>query len=807
SKLKSVLRGLGYTVSSSDVVFVLPGSVMHMSAARKNRFVGPMELAAHVARFGLDTSVKTGEVPEGDVLKVHAFLARVAEHKVCTRADCTEPLQKRVAAKPRVTASSDPDREMLDGAANSASSKPAQKQGGGADDVANEHQPSLVVDDGDQDNDDSHGPSPAKKPKTAVMTDFFVKVSDDAAPSLAAAAKPPADRPLPVEHQPLANPPDISWRGMRLSMTKSGWKIRNGTDFFAFMYINPCAAHLSKKDVLKLCKEGVHYFTDEKDVKRYAARHLGWTGEKVVSTPPSDRAASRKRSDCTKAPPAAVRIQPARGASKRGRDGRDERSSRQPPAKRRASAGRPKSDRADRNRSASSQSSACASVGSDSGFSVHSVLVGEASVRDKLDFCQMSLHPSYKKSLLTKSAALSNLSQNEDRIMEFMSSSIRTEVQSPGFLYIFGGPGTGKVRSFDNFAFDPSRPPDMFVSFLSCSQTTAVTGCVTEAKKWAGDNNYDTPHICFVNVGSLMTSSGNGLHEAMLNKIVASLEIDQKANQKMVEKQLHRKTLILVLDEIDMMFKKSHGARSWFSTLISWADDKKMRFSMIGISNCVNDDNANLVRELAGLSNDLHSPQEHRELAFSAYTEEDILAILQARVGTRIIDLKALQLISRRVAASSGDVRRALEIVQVAPHDAGHPGGMPMRHADVISGLPQAAKVVLCIAASLSKAWGEGAVIGISTLKKYCVEATHHSIMDEVSIGHVQNLVEMLTDAGLLVAASSGQYDQFDSNAKLRLGVQMDDVEIALEQSLLSQEGFYRSLYNFVQKEYPDGPR
>ena len=133
--------------------------------------------------------------------------------------------------------------------------------------------------------------------------------------------------------------------------------------------------------------------------------------------------------------------------------------------------------------------------------------------------------------------------------------------------------------------------------------------------------------------------------------------------------------------------------------------------------------------------------------------------------------------------------------------------GMPQRHADIISGLPQAAKVVLCIAVSLSKAWGAEAVIGISTLKKYCVEATHHSIMDEVSIGHVQNLVEMLTDAGLLVAASSGQYNQFDNGAKLKLGVQFDDVEIALEQSLLSQEGFYQSLYNFVQREYPNGPR
>ena len=58
----------------------------------------------------------------------------------------------------------------------------------------------------------------------------------------------------------------------------------------------------------------------------------------------------------------------------------------------------------------------------------------------------MSLHPSYRKSNLTKSAELS-LIQNVEYIMEFMSNSIRTEVQSPGFLYVCGGPGTGKVRS------------------------------------------------------------------------------------------------------------------------------------------------------------------------------------------------------------------------------------------------------------------------------------------------------------------------------------------------------------------------
>jgi len=102
---------------------------------------------------------------------------------------------------------------------------------------------------------------------------------------------------------------------------------------------------------------------------------------------------------------------------------------------------------------------------------------------------------------------------------------------------------------------------------------------------------------------------------------------------------------------------------------------------------------------------------------------------------------------------------------------------MPMRHNDVIAGLPQAPKVVLCIAVSLSQVWGPTAEISISTLKKYCIEATHHAIMDELGVGHISFLVEMLIDLGLLVAGNRGQFDPHDCDTKLMIGVQLDDVE------------------------------
>ena len=126
---------------------------------------------------------------------------------------------------------------------------------------------------------------------------------------------------------------------------------------------------------------------------------------------------------------------------------------------------------------------------------------------------------------------------------------------------------------------------------------------------------------------------------------------------------------------------------------------------------------------------------------------------------------------------------------------------MPMRHYDVIAGLPSAAKVVLCIAVSLCQVWGPTAEISVSTLKRYCVEATHHAVMDELGIGHVFDLVEMLMDLRLLVAGNSGQFNPRDVNSKIMIGVQLDDVEIALEQSLLGKGGFYESLVDYIKRE------
>jgi len=385
-----------------------------------------------------------------------------------------------------------------------------------------------------------------------------------------------------------------------------------------------------------------------------------------------------------------------------------------------------------------------------------------------------------------------------------------------------------------------------------------VASCAEEMTKWAKTNGCEKPLFCSVNMAASQTSSNSksGIMRTMLKKIATGLSIANDDPLQKFEKLMMKRVVVLIVDEIDMLFKQHGGiGETWFKTLVSWAEDKEMRFSMIGISNCVNDVNSSRVRELGHVSaiiplydilrrrriqNKHHCilsclpRQSPPELVFPTYKEDDIIAILEQRLGKHVVDHKALQLISRRVAASSGDARRALEITsnavgkcldllkpeeldtEVKYNDERMPlvklphmmrairEAMPMRHADVISGLPQAAKVILCIAVSLGQAWGPTAEISISTLKKYCVEATRHAVMDELGPGHVITLVDMLIDSGLLVTDNnSHHFNANDANPKLKIGVQLDDVEIALEESLLKEGGFYRSLVDYVKRECP----
>ena len=59
-------------------------------------------------------------------------------------------------------------------------------------------------------------------------------------------------------------------------------------------------------------------------------------------------------------------------------------------------------------------------------------------------------------------------------------------------------------------------------------------------------------------------------------------------------------------------------------------------------------------------------------------------------------------------------------------------------------------------------------------------------------------------DSGLLTADHDGFYfNANDPSSRLHLGVQLEDVEIALEKTLLGESSFYRGLVDYVKRECP----
>ncbi len=404
---------------------------------------------------------------------------------------------------------------------------------------------------------------------------------------------------IDVEHYPQAASPNMPWNELWHQMRKSGWKYSSGNELVAFFWIHPSVASMKKSDMVRHCVEGIHYFSSEDDVRRYATKHLGWLGGGT----------SYELS------PASSELSMVARVKKRNQENTLKSEASPPKRVRASSEQRSNADESPLQKSRSSppnkngcEESTCLSENEGKAPPDY-----QPTVRDKLESCQMVLHPNFKKHHLSKSSALSGVSSMEADIKDFMIKSIETGLTvdgmispSPGFMYVCGGPGTGKVSTLLCILLLSSHNGALPFSYLFCStQTTAVTSCADEMKKWAKHSGYDKPSFCFINMASSHTvpNDKGGITRALLKKLASVIQIDNDADISVFEKFFKKRVVVMVLDEIDMLFKQHGGiGETCLRTLIGWAESAELKFSLIGISNCVNDSNATRVRELGHVS-------------------------------------------------------------------------------------------------------------------------------------------------------------------------------------------------------------
>lgn len=385
--------------------------------------------------------------------------------------------------------------------------------------------------------------------------------------------------------------PHLSWHCLWAELRKDGWKYCSGNQLVAWYWIRPDAAQMKKTDMLRECTEGVHYFSSEAAVRKYASQYLGWKGDDRSPTSPSDASESMTTTGRKRKQRADLRSDAASQQKKM----RSEKSNSEPAASptQMSPANQTHTFPGEKGKGplAKAQSGSHDSKRSD-GDNANSVPSSkeeykappdlQPTVIDKLEACQMALHPSFNKTQLPKSASMAVVSPKENEIKDFMTKAIETglsidgmAIPSPGFMYICGGPGTGK--------------------------TAAVTTCVQEMKQRAKSHGHARPRICLINVASL--NPKGSIMRAMLMKLAAVVEIDKESKLSDYANQFRRKAVVLILDEIDMLFAQQGGSgEQMLKTLVQWAHEKDLRFSLIGISNCVNDINARRIREIGNVS-------------------------------------------------------------------------------------------------------------------------------------------------------------------------------------------------------------
>lgn len=296
----------------------------------------------------------------------------------------------------------------------------------------------------------------------------------------------------------------------------------------------------------------------------------------------------------------------------------------------------------------------------------------------------------------------------------------------------------------------------------------------------------------------------------------------------------YKQLTILILDEIDLLLKiQSSQGENLLYTLFSWASDPTFLFSFVGVANTIDFRSRYLGK--------LGRPGEGavpKTVVFPSYNIQQITDIVKRRVGEDTFDNGGLELIARKVSASTGDARKALQLASKAivkmmdgakkEELDGLRGGegkqlkvkqlkVKMIHVmqavketggsrtQAIEALPHTCKIVLCIAMSLcsNESVAAGMSIAQGDLHDYCRGAVDEDLLDDLNSADFCDILSQLQEAGLLEFGGHGTpSQQFDARSNMvTLCVQQIDVECAINKTL-GEVPFYSKIMAKVAKQH-----
>ncbi|XP_044504950.1 cell division control protein 6 homolog B-like [Mangifera indica] len=375
------------------------------------------------------------------------------------------------------------------------------------------------------------------------------------------------------------------------------------------------------------------------------------------------------------------------------------------------------------------------------------------------------------------------------KVLKFCKKHVKEE--KAGSLYVCGCPGTGKSMSMEKI-----------------KQHLVV---------WAKEKGIKVPDVLAMNCTSLTNTSG--IFSKILLKFQPTKKISGSTSPLQHLQNLYSqrqpssdsKMMLIFADELDYLITRD---RSVLHDLFMLTTFPFSRCILIGIANAI--DLAD--RFLPTLQSMNCKPLV---VTFRAYSKDQIIRILQERLMALpyiVFQPQALELCARKVAAASGDMRKALSVCRSAIemldaelresaskinstsveqgsfHQQAIPGleffnsQVRVDHmavalsntfkspiVDTIQSLPQHQQIILCSAVKSFRRGKKDTTVG--ELSKSYVEICKTSLIPPVGILEFISLCRVLNDQGLLKLGQSRE----DKLKRVTLKIDESDITFALQ--------------------------
>lgn len=268
---------------------------------------------------------------------------------------------------------------------------------------------------------------------------------------------------------------------------------------------------------------------------------------------------------------------------------------------------------------------------------------------DEMDIGSLSI----ARKRLHVSAVPSSLPCREKEFAEiysFLESNLLDEVG--GCIYVSGVPGTGK---------------------------TATTTEVIRALK-AEVAQDSLPEFDFVEINGMRITEPRKayveIHRQLTGKTLSWERAFNLLDKRFSSPSPHRKSTILIVDELDILCNKRQDV---VYNLLNWPNLNSARLIVVTIANTMDLPERVLMGKVS-------SRMGLTRLTFQPYSHKQLQEIVASRLsGLEAFSSDAIQLVARKVAALSGDARRALDIArrasEIAESDAkGEKSSVTMAH-------------------------------------------------------------------------------------------------------------------------------